>query len=1066
MVKWILKLIVGSRNQRVIRGIAPTVEKINALEKELQQQPEQVLKDKTAAWKAHLDRYVPRIATFSARVLATRSADENRETLREWSERFALLSEEFKKASDFVDPNTVDTLDNDALVEHIIEGQQLFNELKPEFAASRAAYLEEILPEAFAVVKNAARRLCGQEWIVCDHPVKWEMVHFDVQLIGGVGLHRGMIAEMATGEGKTLVATLPVYLNALTGMGVHLITVNDYLARRDSEWMGYLYEYLGLTVGCIQNDQRGEKRKAQYQKDITYGTASEFGFDYLRDNGMAQEAESQVQRNHYFALIDEVDSVLIDEARTPLIISGPVTVRQDQQFDQYKGTIQQLYRKQTQLCNDLATEAKKELDAGNVDEAGRIYYKVKLGMPRNRALLRANENPEVRRAQEKAELDLYRDPQKTELFALKEELFFTLDPKAHEAELTEKGRNFLSPDDPDAFVLPDLSEAFSQIDGNESISEAEKGKKKQELQQKMAAQAEKMHTISQLMKAYTLYERDVHYVVEDNKVMIVDENTGRKMSGRRWSDGLHQAVEAKEGVTIEGETQTYATITIQNYFRLYDKLGGMTGTAETEAAEFHDIYKLDVLVVPTNRPVARVDENDKIFKTQREKFKAVIDRIKERHAVGQPILLGTASVESSEVLARMLKREKIPHSVLNAKFHMQEAEIVARAGQPGSVTVATNMAGRGTDIKLGEGVREKGGLYVIGTERHRSRRVDRQLRGRCSRQGDPGMSVFYVSFEDDLMMQFGAAERMTKMMERFGLEEGQELEHPWLNKSVENAQKKVETRDYLSRKHILDYDDVMNNQRTVVYDYRNEVLNTEDPHGLVVDIIEDATPAILEDCFDPETGELDHEAVLQAVNTAFPLGLTAEDAQLESKSDEEVLDYAIDQIKIAYEVKTKHEDPERIEGLERWVILHSIDQLWQEHLYEMDNLRDSISNYRYAQKDPLVEYKHAAYEMFVGLMDRIKTEVLGNLFRTTTTRPEDYNRVLRGIQMSRPDVLSDMATNANAEALPGTAPEERPQIQIPKTVKREMPKVGRNDPCPCGSGKKYKACCGKPGAVV
>ncbi|MEM7603640.1 MAG: DEAD/DEAH box helicase, partial [Verrucomicrobiota bacterium] len=517
------------------------------------------------------------------------------------------------------------------------------------------------------------RRLCGQEWSVCDHPVKWEMVHFDVQLIGGIGLHRGMIAEMATGEGKTLVATLPVFLNALTGMGVHVITVNDYLARRDSEWMGYLFEWLGLTVGCIQNDQRGPIRKEMYEHDITYGTASEFGFDYLRDNGMTQEASQQVQRNHYFALIDEVDSVLVDEARTPLIISGPVTVRQDQQFDNYKGQIQSLYRKQTALCNDLAQEAKKEFDAGNTSEGGTTYFKLKLGMPRNRALLRAMEDAEIRRAMEKAELEFYRDPQKTALFALKEELYFTLDPKQHEAELTEKGRQFLSPNEPEAFVLPDLSEVFSTIDGNESLSDAQKAKEKTELQTQMAAQAEKMHTISQLMRAYTLYERDVHYVVEDNKVMIVDENTGRKMAGRRWSDGLHQAVEAKEGVNIEGETQTYASITIQNFFRLYEKLGGMTGTAETEAAEFHDIYNLEVLVVPTNRPIAREDLNDKIFKTQREKFKAVIDLVRERHADGQPVLLGTASVESSEVLARMLKREKIPHSVLNAKFHLQEA---------------------------------------------------------------------------------------------------------------------------------------------------------------------------------------------------------------------------------------------------------------------------------------------------------------------------------------------------------------------------------------------------------
>lgn len=1057
MLKWILKLIVGSRNQRILKGVAPIVQRINAIEEDLQNEPEEILQKKTAEWKDYLSRYDLRIESYSERILKTRTADENRETLIDWSKRFERLAEDFREASEFPAPDTVQGLDNDALVSAILDAQHLFQELREKFPAARAAYLDKILPEAYAVVKNAARRLCGKEWDVCDHPVKWEMVHFDVQLIGGIGLHRGMIAEMATGEGKTLVATLPVYLNALTGMGVHVITVNDYLARRDSEWMGYLFQWLGLTVGCIQNGQDSEERKVMYSKDITYGTASEFGFDYLRDNGMAQDARQQVQRNHYFALIDEVDSVLVDEARTPLIISGPVTVRQDQQFDRYKGQIQSLYRKQTQLCNNLAQEAKKELEGGNLPEAGLLFYKVKLGMPRNRALLRAMEDAEARRAMEKAELEFYRDPQKTALFELKEELYFTLDPKQQEAELTEMGRQFLSPDEPESFVLPDLSDAFSEIDGNESYDENQKAQLKTDLQQKAAAQAEKMHTISQLMRAYTLYEKDVHYVVEDNRVMIVDENTGRKMPGRRWSDGLHQAVEAKEGVTIEGETQTYATITIQNYFRLYEKLGGMTGTAETEAAEFHDIYKLEVLVVPTNRPIARIDENDKIFKTQREKYKAVIDRVRERHAEGQPILLGTASVESSEVLARMLKREKIPHSVLNAKFHMQEAEIVARAGQPGAVTVATNMAGRGTDIKLGEGVPEAGGLYVIGTERHRSRRVDRQLRGRCSRQGDPGMSVFYVSFEDDLMMQFGAAERMTKMMDRFGLEEGQELEHPWLNKSVENAQKKVEQRDYLSRKHILEYDDVMNNQRSVVYGYRNEVLNTEDPHALIIEIIEDALPAILQDSFDPDTGQLDPHAALNAFNAHFPIGLTPEDARLEEKSDDETLDFLIAQVKAAYEVKSNHEDPEQLEGLERFIILHSIDQLWQEHLYEMDSLRESIGNYRYAQKDPLVEYKHAAYELFVGLMDRIKIETLGNLFRTTT-RPDDYGRVLRGIQTSRPDVLSELATGGD-----GLEGGDQPQIQIPKTVKREAPKVGRNDPCPCGSGKKFKQCCGKAG---
>ncbi len=1073
MLNRVLKTIVGNRNQRVLKKFRPIVSEINRIEEELQIGSVDVLKQKTAGWKEHLDRYSLRVESFSERVISSREADINREALIGWSERFERLADEFSSAASFPKTNEVQSLTNEEMAGKILDAQHLFNELKKEFPAKRKAYLDEILPEAYAVVKNAARRLCGEEWIVCDHPVKWEMVHFDVQLIGGIGLHRGMIAEMATGEGKTLVATLPVFLNALTGLGVHVVTVNDYLARRDSEWMGYLFEYLGLTVGCIQNDQRGDIRREQYDKDITYGTASEFGFDYLRDNGMAQSAEDQVQREHYYSLIDEVDSVLIDEARTPLIISGPVVQRQDQQFDRYKNQISSLYRKQTNLLNQLAQDANNAYEKGNLEEAGLAFYKVKLGMPRNRALLRGMENAEIRRAIEKAELEFYKDPQKRALFELKEELFFTLDQKQHEAELTEQGRQFLSPNEPDAFVLPDLSEAFSEIDGDSSLSDKARAEKKNELQSNMNAQAEKMHTISQLLKAYTLYEKDVHYVVEDNRVMIVDENTGRKMAGRRWSDGLHQAVEAKEGVTIEGETQTYATITIQNYFRLYEKLGGMTGTAETEAAEFHDIYKLEVLMVPTNKPIARKDLNDKIYKTQREKYKAVIGAVKDAHTEGQPVLLGTASVESSEVLSRMLKRDKIPHSVLNAKYHLQEAEIVARAGQVGAVTVATNMAGRGTDIKLGEGVHEKGGLFVLGTERHRSRRVDRQLRGRCSRQGDPGQSVFFVSFEDDLMMQFGAAERMTKMMERFGLEEGQELEHPWLNKSVENAQKKVEQRDYLSRKHILDYDDVMNNQRTVVYDYRNDVLRTEDPHSLVIDIIEDGVPARVEEHFDPETQTVDWDNVMVWVNSNFPLGLSEKDAAFDTRDIEGNVEFLVEQVKAAYNVKTAHEDPNMVEGLERFVILHSIDQLWQEHLYEMDSLRESIGNYRYAQKDPLVEYKHSAYELFVGLMDRIKGEVLENLFRTTTVNPEAYGSVIQNIQTSRPDVLADFAqgaeavpagqaaalAGAGAGAMGGGEP-AGPQIQIPKTIKREQPKVNRNDPCPCGSGKKFKKCCG------
>ena len=1067
MVKWILKTIVGNKNQREIKRILPLVEQINELEQELQDEPGEALQERTKKWQEHLDRYRIEIEFFSPRILERNEDDLNIEILQDWSARFDRLSDEFSQARDFISQEQAGKLKGEELVQQILAAQAKFTKLKEEFPASRKKYLEEILPEAYAVVKNAARRLCGEEWIVCDHPVKWEMVHFDVQLIGGVALHRGFIAEMATGEGKTLVATLPVYLNALTGLGVHVVTVNDYLARRDSEWMGHLFEYLGLTVGCIQNDQEKEARKQQYSQDITYGTASEFGFDYLRDNGMAQSKAEQVQRSHYFALIDEADSVLIDEARTPLIISGPVIQRGEQQFDRFKSAIQSLYRKQSSHCNELAAQAKKLVEEGDLTEAGNIFYKIKLAQPRNRALLRAMEDAEIRKIIDKAELEFYRDPQKKALFALKEELYFTVDEKQHEAELTEKGRQFLSPEEPDAFVLPDLASEFSAIEGDSSLSATEAARKKSEAQEKMSFQAEKMHTISQLLKAFTLYEKDKHYVVEDNKVMIVDENTGRKMPGRRWSDGLHQAVEAKENVTIEGETQTYATITVQNYFRLYEKIGGMTGTAETEAAEFHDIYKTDVMIIPTNKPVARADKNDKIFKTEREKLKMVVREVKDAHLKGQPILLGTASVESSEKLSRMLKRDKIPHSVLNAKYHMQEAEIVTRAGHQGAVTVATNMAGRGTDIKLAEGVTDLGGLYVIGTERHQSRRIDRQLRGRCSRQGDPGKSIFFVSFEDDLMMQFGASEKMTKMMERFGLEEGQELEHPWLNKSVENAQKRVEQRNYLARKHVLDYDDVMNNQRTVVYGYRNEVMNTEDPHGLIIDIIEELIPDRIEDHFDPESGDVAWPDFLEWLNITIPIGLTEENGKFEDRTLEENVDFVIDQVKAAYNLKCAHEDPESLEGLERFLILNSVDHLWQEHLYEMDGLRDGISNYRHAQKDPLVEYKIAAYDLFVGLMNEIKGEVLENLFRITTLQSQEaYGRLLSGMNqtLSRPDILSDLASGDKDRASSIAAESnihERPRIELPKPVRRNQPKVGRNAPCPCGSGKKYKQCCAK-----
>jgi preprotein translocase subunit SecA len=997
MVTWILKKILGSKNQRELRRLMPIVRQANDLDEQFKTLSDDELRAKTAAWKEEISKL-----------------PDNQE---QWIK------------------------------------------------------LDEILPEAFAVVKNAARRLKdrGQTFTVCDQPMVWDMVHFDVQLLGGIVLHKGRIAEMATGEGKTLVATLPLYLNALTGRGAHLVTVNDYLARRDAEWMGQLYNFLGLTVGCIQHDQEPDVRREQYAMDITYGTNSEFGFDYLRDNGMATTREQQVQRGYCYAIGDEVDSILIDEARTPLIISGPATIS-THQYDKWKPLIEQLVRKQNMLCNRLASEAIERFEQGDVEIGGRLMFKVKLGQPRNKQLLRMMEDPDKRRAVDKAELSFYQDTRKEELFQLKEELFFTIDEKSNEADLSEQGRTFLNPDDPNAFVLPDLINEFTEIDLDETLSPEEKDKKKAERQQHCDAQAERIHNISQLLRAYCLFEKDVQYVIEDNKVVIVDEFTGRKMPGRRWSDGLHQAVEAKEGVQIDRETQTLATITIQNYFRLYQKLAGMTGTAETEAAEFHDIYKLDVNMIPTNRPVRRADSNDRIYKTRREKYNAVIKEIKEAHAKTQPVLVGSVSVEASELLSRMLKREKIPHNVLNAKFHMQEAEIVARAGQPGTVTISTNMAGRGTDIKLGPGVTELGGLKVIGTERHEARRIDRQLRGRCARQGDPGASRFYVSFEDDLMRNFGAADRMTKIMERFGLEEGQELEHRWLNKSVETAQKRVEQRNYLVRKRTLDFDDVMNMQREVVYTWRNEVIDAEEPRTHIYEVIDEALPAKVKEYLNDD--EPNYTGLIHWVNTTFPLGLTKEKAQFDTRTVDANAQFLLEKIKNAYERKSSHEEPTAVKSLERYIILNAIDRLWQEHLYAMDALREGVYLRGYAQKDPLIEYKTEAYDMFVELMANIKNEVLNNLFRSTSNLQAFENFLatlpqflLREEGPTAPTATADARIRHPVGAMAAVGGDGDGDgaggVSIDLPIRRSLPKVGRNEPCPCGSGKKYKNCCGR-----
>jgi preprotein translocase subunit SecA len=1029
MIGYIVKKFIGSKNEREVKRLRPLVARINALEAELQLLPDEALRQKTAAWKEELSK--------------------------------------------------------------IQDSEELARRLK------------EILPEAFAVGKNACRRLWGSEIIVREHPLKWEMIPFDVQLIGGYALHSGKIAEMATGEGKTLVATLPVYLNALTGRGVHVVTVNDYLAARDSEWMGVVYKFLGLTVGCILHDQPPAVRREQYNCDITYGTNAEFGFDYLRDNGMASRKEEQVQRGHYYAIVDEVDSILIDEARTPLIISGPSIVTYDEQYGQFKPQVQMLYQTQERLCNRFLAEAEKLLaklhpeDGSNVQdaeglerEAGLLLYRVKVGQPKSAGLLKVLEIPENLRLMNQAELQLHADQKKVELYAEKEQLFFAIDEKSHEADLTEKGRNFLSPKDPDAFMLPDLTTALHEIDTGVETDARKRLEAKTKVQQDFETKAQRIHAISQLLKAYCLYEKDVQYVVQDNKVIIVDENTGRLMTGRRWSDGLHQAVEAKEEVAIERETQTLATITIQNYFRLYQKLAGMTGTAETEASEFLDIYKLGVLVIPTNKPVARADANDSVYKTKREKYAAALREIKDIHGKGRPILVGTISVEVSEHLSRMLKREGIIHSVLNAKFHQQEAEIVARAGQRGAVTIATNMAGRGTDIKLGPGVPEIGGLHVMGTERHEARRIDRQLRGRCARQGDPGSSHFFISLEDDLMRLFGS-DRIVKYMEKMGLEENQELEHPLLNRSIGQAQKRVEQHNFQIRKRTLEYDDVMNKQREVVYGFRNEIIRAEDVRDRLMDIMEEVVIQKVEEfTSEAEVSEWKIRSLSDWVNLNFPLGMPeAEIIKAAESGTEQPLPDSIyngfnaaqfaacnfisDNVRKAYELKISFENPEALKEVERYTILTAIDKLWQEHLYEMDSLRYSIGLRAHGQRDPLIEYKAEAFKMFEELMVNIKTEICHNIFRSASSL-----RAFEAFLHNVPQRTMHQSSSAFGGTTTGTEPaaqapgakgppkgsdivsEAAAAVEKARPV-RVGPKVGRNDPCPCNSGKKYKHCCGR-----
>ena len=942
-----------------------------------------------------------------------------------------------------------------AKINKIEEGYQKLSddELKAktaEFMARIAAgeTADQLLPEAFAAVKNAARRLCGQKITVCGHELVWDMVHYDVQLIGGIALHQNMIAEMATGEGKTLVATLPLYLNALTGKNCHLVTVNEYLARRDSEWMGYLYRFLGLTVDWIYNMQDTESKKRAYQANITYGTASEFGFDYLRDNGMATDAESQVQNGHFYCIVDEVDSVLIDEARTPLIISGPVEESREAPFMRLKPAVEEVVRRQTALCNQLAADAKEEFDrTGDLGEESILkLWQVKMGMPKNRILRQLMEHGLARKKLDKFDMEMASDFRKEDRFKFKEQLYFVIDEKQHQSDLTETGRNVISPDNPDAFVMPDLATIFVDIDSRKDLAP----EKKQEL--KLAAEndliriSEEIHCISQLVRAYSIYEKDVEYVVQDGKVHIVDPNTGRIMYGRRWSEGLHQAVEAKEGVEIEKETKTYATITIQNYFRLYSKLAGMTGTAETEAQEFHDIYSLNVMAIPTNKPCRRKDFNDVFYKTRREKYNAAIAEIEAAYKRGQPVLVGTASVEASELLSRMLRRTKIPHNVLNAKNHAKEAEIVAQAGQRGAVTIATNMAGRGTDIKLGEGVDELGGLFVLGTERHESRRIDRQLRGRCARQGDNGASKFLISLEDDLMRLF-AGSPMAKILDKT-FKEGEPLEHPIINRSIERAQKTVEGQNYSIRKRLLQYDDVLNRQREVIYGLRNETITTDEPRKIVFELIQEEIEERIASFYAGKDTDytVEIESLCSWITSRFPIMISAD--ELKGLDNAQMLAKIMEKIGALYKVREEVENPETLKLIERYVLMRSFDRNWQDHLTEMEDLRKSVGLRSYGQKDPLNEYKSEAYKYFERLLSKIRNDLCLGIFRSASSL----------------EALQEIIARANGDILKTVArreeepPKKKDDITLPdvKLAPAEMPRIGRNETVTIYKGAETK----------
>ncbi|MGI9188764.1 MAG: preprotein translocase subunit SecA [Longimicrobiaceae bacterium] len=1072
MLKGIVNRVFGSRHQREVKRLTPMVERINAEWERLQNLSDEEL-------RAQTERFRSLVAEGTAEPRA------ELESLR--AERRASES----------------AVERERLSERI-------GEVEKEVKAAIEATLDDILFEAFATVKEACRRLVGSELHVTGQTLVWDMVPYDVQLIGGMVLHQGKVAEMATGEGKTLVATMPLYLNALAGRGAHLVTVNSYLAQRDSEWMGHLYGFLGLSVGCIDLHEPGSpERREAYGADIAYGTNNEFGFDYLRDN-MVQSLEQRVQRGHHYAIIDEVDSVLIDEARTPLIISGAVGSEVNDAYARYNPSVADLYRRQSRIVNDLIAEAEREIESGDSYAAGEKLLLARRGVPRNKRLLKIlADDPGLQKMLSKVEADYMREKR---LHELEETLLFAMDEKGHNAHLTDQGLDVLSPDDHEAFVVPDISEEIDRLEHDVDLSVEEKRERKEALEREYAAKSERIHIIHQLLKAYALFNKDEQYVVQDGEVMIVDEFTGRMMHGRRWSDGLHQAVEAKEGVSVKAETQTLATVTIQNYFRLYDKLAGMTGTAETEENEFHQIYNLDVMVIPTNRPIIRDDRHDLIFKTRREKYNALVDETERLHSMQLPVLVGTVNVDVSETLSRMLKRRGIPHEVLNAKYHGREAQIVANAGQPGSVTIATNMAGRGTDIKLGAGVTaereweedgqaetEPGGLHIIGSERHESRRIDRQLRGRAGRQGDPGATQFFLSLEDDLMRLFGGMDRIARVMDKMGAEEGEVITHSLVTRSIGKAQQRVEMQNFEARKRLLDYDDVMNQQREVIYDLRAFALEGgEELKGEVWEMIEKTIPRLLDE-YAPEDEHpevWDLVALRQRLEIDF--GLSAprlpleEDAEPPFEHRAELEEHLTEVAREHFHAKLSgfgsHEDP-----LLRFIVLSTIDEKWKDHLYDLDSLKASIGFRGWGQKDPLIEYKQEAFDMFVDLMQDLHSSITRLVFRARLTAEAPAPPPPPLLDLATPrQATAPSAAFVGREAVPAPAPAPEPAplaaplgVNPMARVERNAPspasfatnrgesgarqpatavaEVGRNDPCPCGSGRKYKKCHGRLG---